>query len=102
MNAKKWRIQYLSVASRDLIEIMDYIKADNPVAASELLDKLDASVSRLENMPYSGKTPDDARLKALGYRILVVGNYLIFYVVTGTKIEIRRVLHGKRNYGFLL
>ncbi|MEI6209590.1 MAG: type II toxin-antitoxin system RelE/ParE family toxin [Desulfuromonadales bacterium] len=102
MSSKRWRIQYLSVANRDLIEIVDYIKADNPVAASELLDKIDASISRLENMPHSGKIPDDVRLKAMGYRILVVGNHLIFYVVTGNRVEIRRVLHGKRNYGFLL
>jgi plasmid stabilization system protein ParE len=53
-------------------------------------------------MPHSGKTPDDARLKAMGYRIIVIGNYLVFYVVTGNKVEIRRVLHGKRNYSFLL
>ena len=97
-----YRIQYLSVANRDLIEIMDYIKADNPVAASELLNKIDESVSRLASMPLSGKIPDDSRLKSMGYRILVIGNYLVFYVVTGNKVEIRRVLHGKRNYSFLL
>lgn len=102
MSSKVYRIQYLSVANRDLIEIMDYIKADNPVAASELLDKIDVSVSRLVSMPHSGKIPDDARLKSMGYRILVIGNYLVFYVVIGNKVEIRRVLHGKRNYSFLL
>lgn len=102
MSSKVYRIQYLSVANRDLIEIMDYIKADNPVAALELLDKIDVSVSRLATMPHSGKIPDDARLKAMGYKIIVVGNYLVFYVVIGNKVEIRRVLHGKRNYSFLL
>jgi addiction module RelE/StbE family toxin len=102
MSVKTWCIEYLSVANRDLIEIFDYIKADNPVAASELLHKFDAAVSRLETMPLSGKIPDDERLKALGYQILIVSNYLIFYVVSGNKVEIRRVLHGKRNYGFLL
>jgi addiction module RelE/StbE family toxin len=102
MSSKIYRIQYLSVANRDLIEIMDYTKADNPVAASELLNKIDESVSRLASMPHSGKTPDDSRLKSMGYRIIVIGNYLVFYVVTGNKVEIRRVLHGKRNYSFLL
>ena len=102
MSSKVYRIQYLSVANRDLLEIVDYIKADNPVAASALLDKIDVSVSRLASMPHSGKTPDDARLKAMGYQIIVVGNYLVFYVVTDNNVEIRRVLHGKRNYSFLL
>lgn len=102
MSSKIFRIQYLSVANRDLIEIMDYIKADNPVAASELLNKIDESVSRLTSMPHSGKIPDDARLKSMGYRIMAIGNYLVFYVVTGNKVEISRVLHGKRNYSYLM
>jgi toxin ParE1/3/4 len=102
MSSKVYRIHYLSVANHDLIEILDYIKVDNPVAASELLDKIDVSVSRLASMPHSGKTPDDARLKALGYQIIIVENYLVFYVVSDSTVEIRRVLHGKRNYRFLL
>lgn len=102
MSSKIYRIRYLLVANRDLVKIIDYIKADNPVAASELLKKIDESVSRLASMPHSGKIPDDTRLESMGYRILVVSNYLVFYVVTGNTVEIRRVLHGKRNYSFLL
>jgi toxin ParE1/3/4 len=33
--------------------------------------------------------------------MLVVGNYVVFYVVFGGVVEIRRILHGKRRYDFL-
>ncbi|WP_208292418.1 type II toxin-antitoxin system RelE/ParE family toxin [Halanaerobium congolense] len=37
-------------------------------------------------------------------QMLVIGNYLVFYVVFENKkiVEIRRILHGKRKYNFLL
>jgi len=34
--------------------------------------------------------------------VLVVGDYLVFYVVVRRKVQIRRVLHGARRYDFLL
>jgi plasmid stabilization system protein ParE len=37
-----------------------------------------------------------------GYRMLVIGNYLAFYVIRGNIIEIRRVIHGSRKYSFLM
>jgi plasmid stabilization system protein ParE len=32
----------------------------------------------------------------------MVHNYLVFYVVNGNQVEIRRILHGRRRYEFLL
>jgi hypothetical protein len=37
----------------------------------------------------------------MGYRMLVVDKYLVFYVVKKI-IQIRRVIHGARRYSFLL
>lgn len=37
-----------------------------------------------------------------GYRILIVDDYLVFYVMADDEvIEIRRILSGKRDYQFL-
>ena len=36
------------------------------------------------------------------FRVLVCGDYLVFYVVKEAFIQVRRVVHGKRKYGFLL
>ena len=68
------------------------------------LEKFDTTISLLATNPYLGVIPKDERLKKLGYRMLVIDKYLVFYVVkTETKtIQIRRIIHGARQYSFLL
>jgi len=95
-------IRYLSTAQRDLIEIFEYIKKDRPEAALALLDKFDKSIAQRAANPKLGIIPKDERLKRLGYRVLVVDKYLVFYVLKSKKVQIRRVIHGARKYSFLL
>lgn len=99
---KKYRIKYLPIAQRDLIDIIDYIKIDSPGSALKFLDRFDRAVVKLEDYPLIGQVPKDNRLQVLNYRILVVENYLVFYVVKDSIVEIRRIIHGKRRYSFLL
>lgn len=99
---KKFRIEYLPIAQRDLSEVIDYIRKDNPSAANQFLDDVDNTVSKLEDFPMIGQVPKDKRLAFLGYRMLVIGSYLVFYVIKDDYVEIRRILHGKRKYLFLL
>jgi len=99
---KKYSIEYLKLAEDDLTEIFDYIAQDSPASALDLLDRIDESVAQLEEFPFKGEVPNDLRLRNLNYRMLVVENYLIFYIVLDDSVEIRRVLQGRRNYGFLL
>ena len=100
----KFRIEYLPIAEKDLTEILDYIQIDNPTAALNLLDEIDKAISKLSYFPYMGSIPKDQRLILLNYRMLIVANYLVFYVVLDEEevVEIRRVLHGKRKYDFLV
>jgi len=76
-----FKIRYLSTAENDLDDIFDYIMRDNPSAAGSLLEKFDHSISQLAINPEIGVIPKDERLKKLGYRMLIVGKYLVFYVV---------------------
>ena len=102
MDENQCRIRYLPVAVRDMEEIFDYICQDNREAALKLLDKMDESIFKLSNLPFIGPIPKDIHLENKGYRILIVEEYLIFYVVKENAVEIRRILHGKRRYSFLL
>jgi len=96
------KIIYLRAAEKDLLEIFEYIYPDNPEAALSLLDKFDQTIANLENFPLIGVVPSDSRLQTLHYRTLVIDNYLVFYVFEKNIIEIRRILHGKRKFNFLL
>jgi len=99
---KKYKIEYLPIAEEDITNIIHYIMRDNPDAALSMANKFDHSISLLELFPFSGSIPTDIRLQSLNYRVLVVGSYLVFYVVLDDTIEIRRILHGKRKYSFLM
>ncbi len=100
--SKPHRIRYLSTAQKDLIDIFEYINKDNPTAAISQLERFDKSISQLALNPSIGVIPNDERLKKLGYRMLIVGKYFVFYVVKGETVQIRRVIHGARRYSFLL
>ena len=99
---KKYYVEYLPVAKEDLFSIVEYIQIDDPSAAQNFLNQIDESISKLETFPYMGSVPKDIRLMHLNYRVLIIGNYLVFYVVLDEIVEIRRILHGKRQFGFLL
>jgi len=99
---KKYNILYLSIAERDLTNIIEYIYKDNPSASVSFLNIIDENISRLSNFPELGKVPNDNRLKNIGYRMLIIKDYIVFYVIKEKIIEIRRILRGRRKYEFLL
>lgn len=98
--SEKYKIEYLPIAQDDLIDI--FVKEDNPDAAANFIERIDKAVSKLESFSLLGTIPKDERLQMFGYRMLVIGNYLAFYVIKGNMIEIRRIIHGSRKYSFLL
>ena len=99
---KKYSVIYLAKAQRDLTDLLEYIKRDSPKNAKAWVVKIDKTLERLAQFPASGTVPRDERLAAQGYRMVIIGEYLVFYIVRGPKIEIHRVLHGRQRYSFLL
>jgi toxin ParE1/3/4 len=100
--SEPYEIRYLSTAERDLIDIFQYIKKDNPAAAISQLEKFDKAISQLASNPHLGVIPKDEKLKKIGYRMLIVDKYLVFYIVKTEYVQIRRIIHGARQYSFLL
>ncbi len=96
-----YQIRYLRTAEKDLSDIFDYIARDKPSAAASFLDEFDRAIAQLAANPELGFIPKDERLKKLGYRVLIVGKYLVFYVLKSKTVQIRRIIHGARQYSFL-
>ena len=95
-------ITYLSIAQKDLLDTVDRIAKDSAKAAAAFIEEIDERIGMLARHPKIGVIPSDPVLRSKGYRMLVVGNYLVFYVILEDRVEIRRVLHAKRNCRFLL
>ena len=101
---KKYKIQFLPLAIQDISEITDYITdvLSAPQAAYDLLIKINEAIEPLERFPFAFPAYKDAAFAKLGYRIRPVDNYLLFYIVAGNTVEIRRVIYAKRNLPELL
>jgi len=85
----------------DLRCIADYIARDDEKRALELMEKIDTALGRLEDFPESGAVPRDAVLARMGYRVLVVSSFLVFYTMEEDVVEVHRVIHGRRRYAHL-
>lgn len=102
MSRLKYTIRLLSTAEEDLAEIITYIAIDKSAAADVLLDAVERRLLALRDHPFIGRLPDDLTLKKLGYRYLVVENYLLFYTIQEGVVLVHRVVHGRRDYQGLL
>ncbi len=98
----KYQIRLLRIAEEDFAEIVSYIENDNKSAANELASVFENNFELLSNNPLLGRIPRDEDIKKIGYRYLIVQNYLIFYSIEGKSIIIHRILHGARNYKDIL
>jgi len=98
----KYTTRLLSTAEQDFNEIIDYILLDNVSAAISIADKIESNLQLLERNPQLGRIPNDEELLRLGYRYLIVLEYLVFYKIEDTTIIVYRILHGARNYKSLL
>lgn len=102
MSPHKLTVKLLRIAEDDLVEIITFIAEDNAAAAEKLADKIETRLARLANHPALGKIPAEEELARLGYRYLVVDNYLVFYTVSAQTVLIHRIIHGARDYANLL
>src|SRR4030042_676393 len=102
MKQSKYTIRLLQTAEDDFKEIITYLALDNPSAAEAIAEKIEKTLSSLSTYPFIGKTPNEEELANMGYRFLVVQNYLIFYTIEDHTIWVHRIIHGARDYLSLL
>ena len=102
MTTDKYQVRLLGIAEEDFTEIISFIAADNPTAADEIANTIEKNLELLSENPNLGRIPGDEEIRSLGYRYLIVHNYIIFYTIEEKTIIIHRILHGARDYKLLL
>ena len=98
MSRPEYDVRLLRVAEGDLTEIVSYIAADRPAAAESVVSKIEKNLALLSKHPHLGRIPKEEDLARLGYRYLVVDNYLVFYTIEEETIYVHRILHGAQDY----
>ena len=87
--------------SKDLDNTFEYIsnilKANN--ASKDLMKEIDDSIMNLKNMPYVYPECNEP-LKSLGYRKIIVKNYIMIYEVNEKKnnVNLLRLFYAKGDY----
>ncbi|MEE9429730.1 MAG: type II toxin-antitoxin system RelE/ParE family toxin [Melioribacteraceae bacterium] len=102
MSKTKYQIRLLKIAEEDFTEIVSYIAADNLNAVNTLVNKIEKNLELLSANPKLGRIPRDEEIRNLGYRYLIIQNYIVFYTIDKKTILIHRILHSARNYKSLL
>jgi toxin ParE1/3/4 len=88
-------IRWLEDALADLTEIYRYIATDNPRAAARVVERIQASVRLLAELPHRGRP---GRWPGTRELIIPGTSYIVPYRVKGEFVEILRVFHGARRW----
>ncbi len=92
-------IRISDLAQVDILDIWDFLEAQNVSKADRFIDVLTAQFEQFINFPEMGRRRDEF---GKSYRSFVMRDYVVFYRILGETIEISRVVHGSRNLEGLL
>ena len=87
------RIIRSAQSENDLIAVWRHIAADNAVAATRLLERIDERIQLLSEFPFIGESQPKFGDNT---RRIIEGNYLIFYDVLPDAVHILRVSLGSK------
>ncbi|NLM17138.1 MAG: type II toxin-antitoxin system RelE/ParE family toxin [Candidatus Riflebacteria bacterium] len=98
---KKYKLRFLPLFEKDLNQIVDYIclQLENQTAPYSLVDDVYKAIKK--RLPYaeSFEPYPSKKKRSLPYYRIYVKNYIIFYVVDGDIMEVRRILYSRRDLG---
>ena len=90
----------------DLSENQDYISNNlqNPMAAKGLTSEAKKKLIEIRNNPKHRPLVNDEYLASLGYRLKMVKNYILFYIIgeDNKHIKIVRFLYGRMDWMTIL
>ena len=104
MNGKHYELRILPLFEDDLNEIVDYItyRLQNPIAAEALVDEVEKAIYERLSCAESFAPYLSSRERKYPYYPIPVKNFIIFYVVIGNTMEVRRIIYSRRNLTHLI
>ena len=97
-----YEITFLPSALVDFDAIFNYVKNEDINAAKNLIDALETEIEKLSSFPQMGSIPKNRRIRKSGYRMLIVENYIVFYLLENNEVIVARIIHAKRKYTSLI
>jgi len=99
MDEECYKLRFLPLFVDDLSEIVDYIalRLKNPIAADNLVDEVQTAIRERMACAEAFEPYHSNRERQYPYYRIYVKNYIIFYVVIGDVMEVRRIVYSRRN-----
>ena len=92
------KVKISPAAQSDFLDIVEHLESLSPEAAETYYELFLERVGQLEKTPEMCPLARDTQLRLRGYRMLSIENYIVFYVINGREVEIRRILYARRQY----
>lgn len=90
------KISYSPESINDLMRVREFIEIKNPYAAQKMAASISRGISQLKASPYLGVevelAPEPEKI-----RDLIIGNYIVRYLIHAEQIYILRVWHHKEE-----
>ena len=99
---EEFKLSIYLPAQIDLLDIVGHLNTMSPEAAVQSYELLTGKLETLAKAPDRCPLVRDTQLKLRGYRTLHIGSYVVFLVISGNTVEIRRVLFSRRQYEWML
>jgi len=97
-----YRVDLSEPAENDLVDIVKYIASQlsAPLSALNMMDLFDAAMTGLSDLPQHCPVVRDERLSQMGYRKLIVKNYVVFFSIDEKNkvVNIERILYVRRDW----
>ena len=99
MENKSYQLRYLPLFEQDLISAANYITnvLKNEGAALRLVDDIEAAILERLNNPISFEPYHSIKKRDYPYYRIYVRNYVVYYVVIGDVMEVRRLIYSRRD-----
>jgi toxin ParE1/3/4 len=98
MPRRRYRVQWVEVAVRDLEDLVSYVAVDSGPNATRVLKRLETRAAALESSPARGRVvPDLAHFGMRTWRELVVRPYRLVYRIEGGTVTVLAVFDARRD-----
>ena len=87
-------LAYSKLSLRDFKKILDSIGRDRPIAAIELVERIQTTCEHLANSPTMGTARSDL---VPGMRAFAVNPFVVYFQPSVRGIVVVRILHGARD-----
>ncbi|MCK5355950.1 MAG: type II toxin-antitoxin system RelE/ParE family toxin [Methyloprofundus sp.] len=95
---KNYNVIWAKTANEDLIEIIQFIKSDSPIAAKNIINKIRKQSLSLDSFPQRGRIVPELKEQGIfQYQELIIQPWRMIYRVSSSTVYVLSIIDARRN-----